>query len=73
MFLFAVLWGSSVEDCSTAAVAAVAAETGTILSVQCCGSHTADVHVCSAGSLDGLCLVLHRSEGAGESWLLGYR
>ena len=59
----AVLWGPPVEDSSAASVAAAAAEVGAILPVQRCGSHSAHVHVRPAGPLDGLCLVLHRSQG----------
>ncbi len=68
----AVLRGPPVEDGSIASVTAVAAEAGAILPVQRCGSHSADVHVCPARPLDGLCVVFHWSQGDRKSWLLGY-
>ena len=61
--IHAVLWGPPVEDGSAASVTAAAAEAGALLPVQRSGSDPADVHVCPAGPLDGVCLVLHRSQG----------
>lgn len=54
------------EDGSPAAFAAPLAETWPLLAVQRCGPDAAHVCVCSAGSLDGLCLVRHRTQGDRE-------
>lgn len=60
------LSGALVEDVSSAASAAPATETGSLLPVQRRGPDPAHVCVCSAGSLDGLCLVRHRTPGDRE-------
>lgn len=52
-----------VEDGSSSASAAPLAETGSLLPVQRCGPDPAHVCVCPAGSLDGLRLVCHRTQG----------
>lgn len=64
-----------VKDSTFAASAALVAKNGPLLSAQRGGAHPAHVHVCPAGSLDGLYLVHHWKEGDGQQWAhhLGYR
>lgn len=61
--LLADVFGALVKNSSFASSAAPAAETGSLLPVQRCGSDAAHVRVCSPGSLDGLRLVCHRTCG----------
>ncbi len=56
------LWGSPAEDGASPPPLAPPTEAGSLLPVQRRGSHSADVHVRPAGPLDGLCLVLHRTQ-----------
>lgn len=69
------LAGAPVEDRSSPTSAAPVTETGPLLPVQRCGPDPAHVCVCSAGSLDGLCLVRHRTQGDRKQWPrnLGHR
>lgn len=69
------LAGAFVEDGSSAASATPVTETGSLLTVQRCGPDPAHVCVCSTGSLDGLCLVRHRTQGDRKQWpcYLGHR
>ena len=69
----AVLRGPPAEDGPAASVTAAPAEAGALLAVQRRGPDSAHVHVRPAGPLDGLRLVLHRSQGARKPGLLGYR
>lgn len=61
--LFLDLTRALAEDSASAASPAPVTETGSLFPVQRCGPDLAHVCVCSAGSLDGLCLVRHRSQG----------
>lgn len=70
--MHAVLRGAPVEDSSAASVTAAAAKAGALLPVQRCGPDTAHVYVRPARPLDGLCLVLYRSQGDRKPRFLGY-
>lgn len=58
--------GPSAEDRSVAEAPKVAAEAGSVFSVQCDGANPSYVHVCPPGSLDGLCLVCDWPQRNGE-------
>ncbi|CAO2600921.1 Potassium voltage-gated channel subfamily H member 3 [Lemmus lemmus] len=58
-----VRWGSPAEDREATALAAPAAQTGPLLTVQRGCSHLAHGCLCAARPLGGLCLVLHRPTG----------
>lgn len=58
----AELWGSPAEDSAPPAPPAPLTEAGPLLPVQRRGPDLAHVHVCPAGPLDGLCVVLHRTQ-----------
>lgn len=58
--------GTFTEDGSIIEATEVITEAGPIFSVQCHGANSSDVHVCSAGPLDGLCLVCYWPQRDGE-------
>ncbi len=58
--------GASAKDRTPAEAPTSAAEDGPLLPAQYGGADPAHVHVCTAGSLDGLHLVHHWQEGGGE-------
>lgn len=58
----AELWGSPAEDGPSPAPPAPLTEAGPLLPVQRRGSDLAHVHVRPFGPLDGLCVVLHRTQ-----------
>lgn len=55
--------GAPVENSPSAALATAVTKTGSIFSVQRCSPDPAHVCVCTACSLDGLCLVYHWTQG----------